>query len=352
MRLHAARLHATWDCSCARAPRGVFATATLCAACALLGIACGGTTGREGLAIPGNDGGGRDGTTPDATLATDATFDVGAFDVNIVYVDRVLPDIQAHDGGSDAPAADAAASDAPKGLAPCTSADAGLTDAGVTDCVSCQGNLSGICTPTEALFVGLDISLGRVSAPGPDTTTVLDAGPDADGGPPPPQTCYECLVAGGCLDSLGLTGNECEDGDPTNTMIVDDASVFLEPSPSGGTGMYTTPEQCRAVVACVLGSGVGAAQCAAQSPATCYCGEGVSLRTCASGSPSDLLACSVPDGGGAITGVCAQQIAAGLGCYCGDGADIAVNTNTTDLAAGCALQIFTCGGSNGCTQCL
>jgi hypothetical protein len=65
------------------------AAAALVASTAAASIqgACGGTTGREGLDMPGlGDGGGLDGT---------ASVDTGAFDVPIAYVDRALPDVAA-----------------------------------------------------------------------------------------------------------------------------------------------------------------------------------------------------------------------------------------------------------------
>jgi hypothetical protein len=317
--------------------RRVLATAALSAACALLGVACGGTTGREGLPIPGEDGG-EGGTAADATVpAADASLESGAFDVDILYVDRILPDSQVLDGGSDS------AFDGPTGLSPCTSADAGLSD-----CVSCQAWDSGICTPTEAQFVALDISRGLVTAPGPDTIVSPDAGPDAHAGSPPPQTCYECLFTNGCIDSPDFSGNECEPVVGMNFIIyADGGGVF---SGATGNGMFTTPAQCEAVIHCILGSGVGTAQCASKNYSDCYCGSGVANAICSGGSISAPLTCDPTKG--PIEGVCAAQMAIGLGFPCGDGADIASNTTTVDLATGQADQIFTCANSNNCPQCL
>jgi hypothetical protein len=58
------------------------ALASASAAYAIALVACGGTTGHEGLTIPDSDSG------------ADATLDAGGgFDVNIMYVDRLLPDL-------------------------------------------------------------------------------------------------------------------------------------------------------------------------------------------------------------------------------------------------------------------
>src|SRR5580692_8958098 len=194
-------------------PAFVF-TAALSAAAALLAFACGGTTGHEGLPTPGDESG--DMTMSDAS-GPDPKLDARTFDVDIVYADRVLPDVHAPpESGSDASDGGGGAEAAAKGgLAPCTSAEAGLTD-----CVSCQGNASGICTPTEAQFVQYDIDNKLVTAPGPDrlpSAPGVDAGIDfAPGGSNVlgvPRTCYDCLVAFSAIDDTvyGDTGNECED---------------------------------------------------------------------------------------------------------------------------------------------
>jgi hypothetical protein len=72
--------------------------ASSCVGSVLLGFACGGTTGREGLSLGGVD----------ASLADDSSVDLdsGAFDVAILYIDRVLPEVSAP------PPADAAGAEA------------------------------------------------------------------------------------------------------------------------------------------------------------------------------------------------------------------------------------------------
>jgi hypothetical protein len=304
-------------------PAFVF-TAALSAAAALLAFACGGTTGHEGLPTPGDESG--DMTMSDAS-GPDPKLDARTFDVDIVYADRVLPDVHAPpesgSGASDGGGAEAAAKG---GLAPCTSAEAGLTD-----CVSCQGNAAGICTPTEAQFVQYDIDNKLVTAPGSDTSSA-----DSGAGPKSPatETCYECLVAWSCIDDTvhGDTGNECEDNSgPYAYGIMDN-------------GFVSTPAMCEAVLSCILGSGVGATQCAATTTGECYCGTDPNT-TCASGT----FSAPVPAG---VNGVCATQIAAGLGFPVGDGADIPVGLATVSRAAGRATQIFTCAISADCANCL
>jgi hypothetical protein len=70
---------------------------------AVLGLACGGTTGREDLpaqtspASPGMDAS----VVTDSTVGGSVSLDEGLFDVAIVYVDRALPDVAAPSMGAD-----------------------------------------------------------------------------------------------------------------------------------------------------------------------------------------------------------------------------------------------------------
>jgi hypothetical protein len=258
----------------------------------------------------------------DASLPPEATPDARVFDVDILYADRVLPDVQVPDSGSDAPERVREG-----GLAPCTT-EAGLTALdGGPNCVFCQGNASEICTPTEALFVQYDIDNKVITAPGPDK--IDDAG-FAD------QPCYQCLVASdnACLDdSHGNTGMECED--TTGSAAY---------APLTNSAMDTTTAECEAVITCILGSGVGITQCAANSVGTCYCGTDPN-SSCASGSFGQPAIAGV-------NGICDQQIADGLGVPLGDGADVADNFNATSTAGGRAVQMFTCAQSGNCAHCL
>jgi hypothetical protein len=294
------------------------ALAALLAAGPLVGLACGGTTGREGLPMPEVDGG------SDATAALDATIlqDARAFDVDILYADRPLPDIQVPDVGSDAPA------DAPKGgLGPCVS-EAGLTASdGGPDCVTCNGNASGICSPTEAQFVQYDIDNKLVTAPGPDA--LGDGGTSSAN-----QTCYECLWQNSCIDDTvnGDVGHECEDTVAFQIL----------------NGMMTTSMECEAVISCILGSGFGPTQCTYNGStigvSNCYCGTDPA-SACNSGNLTMLVTAGV-------NGKCAKPIADGLGFPLGDGTDIGPNLFRTSTAAGRADQILGCAHSNDCEKCL
>jgi hypothetical protein len=74
----------------------------LCVASTILELACGGTTGREGLPDQELDSG-QDATVPlDAHDRHDADLDVRSFDVTILYADVVLPDVNAPPPDADA----------------------------------------------------------------------------------------------------------------------------------------------------------------------------------------------------------------------------------------------------------
>ncbi len=178
-------------------------------------------------------------------------------------------------------------------LAPCTT--------GTTGCVACNGNNSGLCTPTEAALVAHDIAKGIATAPGPD----------------PANSCYACLFDSGCIDDAVFadTGHECEDPLITGTAA-----------------------ECESVISCIFGS-----SCASSQVATCYCG------TATNGNGGTCLGNPAP---GPINGACSSVIAAGLGFPVTDGTDNMTNLDDTTRAAGKADQIFTCALVNACTACL
>jgi hypothetical protein len=189
-----------------------------------------------------------------------------------------------------------------------TAALSACTSATQPNCVKCQGNSTGICSPTEADFVNYDVANKVVTAAGNDTAA----------------SCYSCLLGGGCLDDteFGDTGHECED---------------TTPAFAGGT----TTAECQAVISCILGSGVGTTQCASAAVSGCYCGT-AGVSTACQGNPA----------AGPINGACATQISTGLDFGLTDGTDNTKNLTDTTKAGGRATQIFQCAQSNGCSACL
>ncbi len=171
-------------------------------------------------------------------------------------------------------------------LLPCTT--------GTSNCVQCGGNTSGLCTPTEAAIVQVDISKGVATAPGAD-----------------PAGCYTCLDGNDCLDdSHGNSGNEC-----------------------GDALSFGTSTECLATLNCIIGSNCDSAG----AISICYCGTAPASTTCAS-NPS------------AENGSCAATIAAGLfnsttnmAYATTDGTDILPNLTNNTMASGMADQIFQCG---------
>jgi hypothetical protein len=177
-------------------------------------------------------------------------------------------------------------------LAPCTTA-------GQTNCVKCDGNASGLCTPTEATIVQHDIAKGVTTA----------------AGAPPADSCYECLMNGSCINDtvFGDVGHECED--PLST--------------------FGTATLCEATLGCIFNTA-----CASTSVATCYCGT-AGVATACQGNPAP----------GPINGACASTIAAGLGFATTDGTDNTAKLENVAYASGRADQIFQCGLANSCTKC-
>jgi hypothetical protein len=175
-------------------------------------------------------------------------------------------------------------------LAPCTSA-------GQANCVPCSGNNSGICTPTEAIFVQRDIDEGFANVDGGDNLS---------------NGCYSCLYNAACLDSdaLGVTGHECADALDVGTAA-----------------------ECLATLSCINGS-----NCASAQVVTCYCGTASPTTTCY-GTASQA------------NGSCASEIAAGNGFAVADGVDNLTDLTNKTYASGKADQIYQCAHSNSCTMC-
>jgi hypothetical protein len=186
-------------------------------------------------------------------------------------------------------------------LAACTTSTAA--------CVQCQGNASGLCSPTEAVIVNFDIAQNVAVAPGPA----------------PAASCYNCLLQAGCIDDTIFpdSGHEC--GDLTGSFTAGD----------GNTG--TASSLCLATVQCVIGSA-----CAETNGGldNCYCGAG-------GGSPS---AC--PGNGAATNGVCKTQETNGFLAAPTDATNTLKNFTDTTEPSGLANQIFICAQASSCTQCL
>jgi hypothetical protein len=127
-------------------------------------------------------------------------------------------------------------------------------------------------------------------------------------------TCYACLIGGGCLDDtvFGDVNHECGDLPAAQQAA------------------------CISVINCILGSG-----CASAAVSTCYCGT-AGVATACQGNPAP----------GPINGVCATQIAAGLGFPVTDGTDNTKQLTNNMLPGGMADQIFQCAQSNACATCL
>jgi len=259
-------------------------------------------------------GGGAD-AAPDATTSSspDAATEAGAVEADAAAEASSTVDatteagsVEEADAASEASSAvDSAAEDAGTAGDGATAALAPCTTAGQANCITCTGNASGtgenggLCTPTEAALVQIDITAGTASA----------------AGNAPTNGCYYCMFQEGCIDDTvyGDSNNEC--GDPLTVG---------------------TAAQCLATQACIISSG-----CASSAVVNCYCGTAPSSGTCNNSAPN-----------GAANGVCDSQIAAGDGFAVDDGHNNLVNLENTSYASGKADQMFQCAISNNCTACL
>jgi hypothetical protein len=173
-----------------------------------------------------------------------------------------------------------------------------------TSNVHCAVHNSGRpCTPTELLFIEKDTN--------PNTGAPLGSGV-AFG-------CYDCLVNAGCLDDTDFPqdiDHECGDiGCGIN-----------QPTLSGDSPSAS----CLAVVSCALGG-----NCAtALGSGNCYCGTAFGSNCISTGAPN---------------GPCLAQEQDGLDST----VPLTINERftTTAFAGGMANAIFSCAGTNGCTQC-
>ncbi len=349
------------------------AVAALCFAASILGLAgasnlaCGGTTGREGLPVPDSSqaDAGQDATVPVDASGQDVDLDAGAFEVTILYADRILPDVQiaaeGGDGGDAGPPPPncgagtgvEARGNTANGACPPGQTNTGTlqddagryccspttlvpcTDAGQTGCVGCSGNTADtvdggvpLCTPTEAQFVALDIERGLITDAGRAPSYVAPA--RIDGGI---QSCYACLQGKQCLDdNLGDMGSECEDA-------IDDA---------GATTFTkgTTEKQCQATLACILGT-----SCNSSALSACYCGAALPSGSCATDTASANDPVPASTDPTVIGGSCDVEISAGLAEPVADGIDVLKNFTNTFLGAGRANFIFACGVAGKCTGC-
>jgi hypothetical protein len=215
------------------------------------------------------------------------------------------PDATVDAGPGDSGSHDA--SDAPPGASACTTPPCASTG---PNSVLCNGNAAsdaGVCTPTEAVFVQLDIDKGLLN----------DAGQLSVGNIPTSshESCYECLLAQQCFDdALGDYDQECGD------------VAASAPTLNSENG----PASCLDTLHCMLDN-----RCAGVSPLACYCGT-ISDSTCVST--------------GGANGPCVAEETDGLDTT----VPSMINTafGNASLPAGMANVLFTCAIANGCVNCL
>jgi len=197
------------------------------------------------------------------------------------------------------------------------------TQAGQTNCVSCNGSTGGICTVDEALWVQKDITHGIATVAGPDTA----AGHDGASGN---LNCYQCMLAGSCIDSPShhVTGVEC--GDLTGNFT------------NGSGASVPAISTCQATLTCDVAASSNGCATNANGESFCYCGTG--------GFVPDAIACE--SHGSAVNGACLSQQVAGFAFVQTDATDIVTNFTDTTEPSGKANFEVGCALSNNCTSCL
>jgi hypothetical protein len=196
-------------------------------------------------------------------------------------------------------------------LLPCTTP-------GQEDCIQCSGSTGGICTPTEAVLVQLDISSGKATAPGPD----------------PAGSCYQCLLGFGCIDSPShhFTGLECGD--------------FTGRFKAGNGFMGQKQDICVDTLKCVLGPQGKGCENDVNGVVHCYCGT--------DGTSHSVTGLYCAAHGSSVNGPCLVPETNGSRFPPTNSSDITLGFTDTSGAnpSGIANALVACASSNGCTQCL
>jgi len=217
---------------------GRYVAAACVAAAALVAVmagACGGSTGREGLAQPGQGDGGDDGEA-DATTA----FDAGTFDVGIQYVDRNLPEVV---------------------VPPEAAVEAGSAYPDCPPFIPVDGTGHPVTPGTEVDQVPSDYGAGGAVVPA------------ADGGACATYPWLGSVAADRCVTSNAAGG-------VPGLMLLPPCNWVLDAGPAlQGTGSGLPRYQvCLALYACMMKTG-----CGFGSVNSCLCGSGSTSECDASG---------------------------------------------------------------------
>jgi hypothetical protein len=217
----------------------------------------------------------------------------------------------------------------PPPAVPCTGGTVGAnTPAG---CVPCLGSANGICTATEQVVMKYDIAANGIT---PSSATTKAA------------SCYYCMVAGTCLDSVAAC---------TVTGVTTHGKTNLECEDTGtGNDSSASPADCRDALSCVI-TGVGAngtvpfcttvdKGAASTDPnasvSNCYCGTNLG-SACISPGPN---------------GPCVNNMITDVGSFqspaVSDPTDILSDFTTSSLSpGGVGNQILNCALTAGCNNC-
>ena len=301
--------------------------------------------------VPGSDGG----TEQDAVMSTadapvdsaavqpetssvvDAGQDVGSD----TSVPEASPDVSTEaqtdagdasqsvpDTGVDATLDSGAGVDCPMPEA-CTQAPCG------NNCVPCWGSsTTGVCTPTEALVINYDILKNALTATAP---------------PSKATSCYYCMIAGICLDSL-----------PKESVEVDGVKVITENAQGLECGDPMTadniaamnPGQCLDALSCTLTGNGSNVTCTTSTPDMASTDPNATVGNCYCGA--NMGADCINPSLGPI-GVCKANEATDVSAYVGGASD--VTDTLADFTApnlspgGVGNQVLNCALTANCNAC-
>jgi hypothetical protein len=204
----------------------------------------------------------------------------------------------------------------PPPLVPCTTV-AQANDPVTANCVTCNQNTNGVCTPTEAIFVGIDIGTGAVTT----------------AGPPPESGCYMTMSNDGCIDS------EIDSSPQTSGAECGDLGTASFTAGNGFVG--TVDDICVATLNCTAGFGQPGYKATCLGPST------ATISTCLCGTDHEPAAtCQGVSSISLLNGVCATFELDGYPASLTTPSTLVGNFTTSTFPSGTANSIAQCAVGN------
>jgi hypothetical protein len=202
----------------------------------------------------------------------------------------------------------------PPALSPClTAAAAAAPTAAANNCVTCNQNTNGVCTPTEAVLVGIDIGEGAVTV----------------AGAPPATGCYVIASNDGCIDS------QINSSPQTSGAECGDLGTASFTAGNGFTGAVNNI--CVAALNCTAGFGQPGFS------ATCLGTSTATISTCLCGTNNEpAAACQAVASISSLDGPCATLELDGFPASLSSPSTLVGNFTTSTFPSGTANAIAQC----------